>query len=82
MSGDTDRATVGTPVLSTTFSSFLVPFNKNVTYNSLILTSYLDAFFFVPAAYNKPHLIPHQFLEPERVKELSRSSPLLLSEVG
>ncbi|XP_063272936.1 synaptotagmin-like protein 4 [Prinia subflava] len=30
--------------------------------------------------YNKPHLIPHQYLEPERVKELSRSSPLLLSE--
>lgn len=30
--------------------------------------------------YNKPHVIPHQFLEPERVKELSRSSPLLLSE--
>ncbi|GAB0195205.1 synaptotagmin-like protein 2 [Grus japonensis] len=36
----------------------------------------------VYSAYNKPHLIPHQFLEPERVKELSRSSPLLLSEVS
>lgn len=80
----TQTGQVGSALVpSTSFFSFLVPFNKSVTYNFLILTSYLDAFFFfVPAAYNKPHLITHQFLEPERVKDLSRSSPLLLSEVG
>lgn len=32
-------------------------------------------------AYNKPPVITQQLLEPERAKELSRSTPVLLSEV-
>nr|XP_048720556.1 synaptotagmin-like protein 4 isoform X2 [Caretta caretta] len=32
------------------------------------------------SAYNKPQMITHQLLEPQRTKELSRSSPILLSE--
>ncbi|XP_026530424.1 uncharacterized protein LOC113416622 isoform X2 [Notechis scutatus] len=30
--------------------------------------------------YTKPQVLSHQYLEPERAKELSRSSPFLLSE--
>ncbi|XP_066496146.1 synaptotagmin-like protein 2 [Tiliqua scincoides] len=30
--------------------------------------------------YTKPQMVTHQYLEPERVKDLSRSTPLLLSE--
>ncbi|KAJ6632932.1 hypothetical protein lerEdw1_014584 [Lerista edwardsae] len=30
--------------------------------------------------YTKPSMLTHQYLEPERVKDLSRSTPLLLSE--
>nr|XP_033802142.1 synaptotagmin-like protein 2 isoform X2 [Geotrypetes seraphini] len=32
------------------------------------------------AAYNKPQTITHQLLEPERAKELSKSTPALVSE--
>ncbi|XP_064319394.1 synaptotagmin-like protein 1 [Phalacrocorax carbo] len=48
--------------------------------NSLNLAKSMVNIYTTTETYNKPHLIPHQFLEPERVKELSRSSPLLLSE--
>ncbi|EMP35423.1 Synaptotagmin-like protein 2 [Chelonia mydas] len=34
----------------------------------------------VLTTYNKPQMITHQLLEPQRTKELSRSSPVLLSE--
>ncbi|XP_062820100.1 synaptotagmin-like protein 2 isoform X2 [Anolis carolinensis] len=30
--------------------------------------------------YSKPQILTHQYLEPERAKDLSKSSPLLLSE--
>ncbi|KAH0630940.1 hypothetical protein JD844_004324 [Phrynosoma platyrhinos] len=36
----------------------------------------------VPSAYSKPQMLSHQYLEPERAKDLSKSSPLLLSEPG
>ncbi|KAM9227474.1 synaptotagmin-like protein 2 [Leptosomus discolor] len=48
--------------------------------NSINLAKSMVNIYTTTETYNKPHLIPHQFLEPERVKELSRSSPLLLSE--
>ncbi|KAM6253790.1 synaptotagmin-like protein 2 [Porphyrio hochstetteri] len=48
--------------------------------NNLNLAKSMVNIYTTTETYNKPHLIPHQFLEPERVKELSRSSPLLLSE--
>ncbi|KAL7979982.1 hypothetical protein Chor_004451 [Crotalus horridus] len=36
---------------------------------------------YVPSAYTKPQVLSHQYLEPERAKDFSRSSPfLLLSE--
>ncbi|KAM9600015.1 synaptotagmin-like protein 2 isoform 1-T3 [Morphnus guianensis] len=48
--------------------------------NSINLAKSMVNIYTTTETYNKPHLIPHQFLEPERVKDLSRSSPLLLSE--
>ncbi|XP_030128152.4 synaptotagmin-like protein 2 isoform X1 [Taeniopygia guttata] len=48
--------------------------------NSINLAKSMVNIYTTTETYNKPHLITHQFLEPERVKELSRSSPLLLSE--
>lgn len=67
----------------TLVASFLLPLNKNMTFLEFPDSDNVPrCLLFVPTAYNKPHLIDHQFLEPERVKELSRSSPLLLSEVG
>ncbi|XP_053931708.1 synaptotagmin-like protein 1 isoform X1 [Cuculus canorus] len=48
--------------------------------NSTNLAKSMVNIYTTTETYNKPHLIPHQLLEPERVKELSRSSPLLLSE--
>ncbi|KAM9274458.1 synaptotagmin-like protein 2 [Morus bassanus] len=48
--------------------------------NSINLAKSMVNIYTTTETYNKPHLIAHQFLEPERVKELSRSSPLLLSE--
>ncbi|CAN8188486.1 unnamed protein product [Coccothraustes coccothraustes] len=48
--------------------------------NSINLAKSMVNIYTTTETYNKHHLIPHQFLEPERVKELSRSSPLLLSE--
>ncbi|XP_025945341.1 synaptotagmin-like protein 2 [Apteryx rowi] len=48
--------------------------------NSINLAKSMVNIYTTTETYNKPHLIPPQFLEPERVKELSRSSPLLLSE--
>ncbi|XP_021261803.1 synaptotagmin-like protein 1 isoform X3 [Numida meleagris] len=48
--------------------------------NSINLAKSMVNIYTTTETYNKPLLIPHQFLEPERVKELSRSSPLLLSE--
>ncbi|XP_010295506.1 PREDICTED: synaptotagmin-like protein 2 [Phaethon lepturus] len=48
--------------------------------NSINLAKSMVNIYTTTETYNKPHLIPHQVLEPERVKELSRSSPLLLSE--
>ncbi|XP_050166550.1 synaptotagmin-like protein 2 [Myiozetetes cayanensis] len=48
--------------------------------NSINLAKSMVNIYTTTETYNKPHLIPHQFLEPERVKELSRSSPVLLSE--
>ncbi|XP_054145601.1 synaptotagmin-like protein 4 [Melozone crissalis] len=48
--------------------------------NSINLAKSMVNIYTTTETYNKPYLIPHQFLEPERVKELSRSSPLLLSE--
>ncbi|XP_005046001.1 PREDICTED: synaptotagmin-like protein 2 [Ficedula albicollis] len=48
--------------------------------NSINLAKSMVNIYTTTETYNKPHLTPHQFLEPERVKELSRSSPLLLSE--
>ncbi|XP_063203466.1 synaptotagmin-like protein 1 [Chroicocephalus ridibundus] len=48
--------------------------------NSINLAKSMVNIYTTTETYNKPHLISHQFLEPERVKELSRSSPLLLSE--
>ncbi|KAM6300091.1 synaptotagmin-like protein 2 [Aegotheles albertisi] len=48
--------------------------------NSINLAKSMVNIYTTTETYSKPHLIPHQFLEPERVKELSRSSPLLLSE--
>ncbi|XP_061862255.1 synaptotagmin-like protein 4 [Colius striatus] len=48
--------------------------------NSINLAKSMVNIYTTTETYNKPHLIPQQFLEPERVKELSRSSPLLLSE--
>ncbi|XP_025891749.1 synaptotagmin-like protein 2 [Nothoprocta perdicaria] len=48
--------------------------------NNINLAKSMVNIYTTTETYNKPHLIPHQFLEPERVKELSRSSPLLLSE--
>ncbi|XP_062440628.1 synaptotagmin-like protein 2 [Rhea pennata] len=48
--------------------------------NSVNLAKSMVNIYTTTETYNKPHLIPHQFLEPNRVKELSRSSPLLLSE--
>ncbi|KAF4789036.1 synaptotagmin-like protein 2 [Turdus rufiventris] len=50
--------------------------------NSINLAKSMVNIYTTTETYNKPHLIPHQFLEPERVKELSRSSPFLLSEVS
>ncbi|XP_010406009.1 synaptotagmin-like protein 2 isoform X1 [Corvus cornix cornix] len=48
--------------------------------NSINLAKSMVNIYTTTETYNKPHLMPHQFLEPERVKELSRSSPVLLSE--
>ncbi|XP_039940152.1 synaptotagmin-like protein 2 isoform X2 [Hirundo rustica] len=48
--------------------------------NSINLVKSMVNIYTTTETYNKPHLIPHQFLEPERVKDLSRSSPVLLSE--
>ncbi|XP_015481519.1 synaptotagmin-like protein 2 isoform X1 [Parus major] len=48
--------------------------------NSINLAKSMMNIYTTTETYNKPYLIPHQFLEPERVKELSTSSPLLLSE--
>ncbi|XP_009995437.1 PREDICTED: synaptotagmin-like protein 2 [Chaetura pelagica] len=48
--------------------------------NSINLAKSMVNIYTTTETYSKPHLIPHHFLEPERVKELSRSSPLLLSE--
>ncbi|XP_064015513.1 synaptotagmin-like protein 1 isoform X2 [Pogoniulus pusillus] len=48
--------------------------------NSINVAKSMVNIYTTTETYNKPHLIDHQFLEPERVKELSRSSPLLLSE--
>ncbi|XP_010178638.1 PREDICTED: synaptotagmin-like protein 2 [Mesitornis unicolor] len=48
--------------------------------NSINLAKSMVNIYTTTETYNKPHLIPHQFLEPERIKDLSRSSPLLLSE--
>ncbi|XP_069723787.1 synaptotagmin-like protein 2 [Phaenicophaeus curvirostris] len=48
--------------------------------NSMNLAKSMVNIYTTTETYNKPHLIPYQLLEPERVKELSRSSPLLLSE--
>ncbi|XP_032557962.1 synaptotagmin-like protein 2 [Chiroxiphia lanceolata] len=48
--------------------------------NSINLAKSMVNIYTTTETYNKPHLIPHQLLEPERVKELSRSSPVLLSE--
>ncbi|KAM4886250.1 synaptotagmin-like protein 2 [Sylvia borin] len=48
--------------------------------NSINLAKSMVNIYTTTETYNKPHLIPHQFLEPDRVKDLSRSSPLLLSE--
>ncbi|XP_009887590.1 PREDICTED: synaptotagmin-like protein 2 [Charadrius vociferus] len=48
--------------------------------NSVNLAKSMVNIYTTTETYNKPHLIPHQFLEPERIKDLSRSSPLLLSE--
>lgn len=48
--------------------------------NSVILAKSMVNIYTTTETYSKPLLIPHQFLEAERVKELSRSSPLLLSE--
>ncbi|XP_030305268.1 synaptotagmin-like protein 4 isoform X1 [Calypte anna] len=48
--------------------------------NSINLAKSMVNIYTTTETYSKPHLIPHQFLEPERIKELSRSSPLLLSE--
>ncbi|OXB67608.1 hypothetical protein ASZ78_016731 [Callipepla squamata] len=50
--------------------------------NSVNLAKSMVNIYTTTETYNKPLLIPHQFLEPERIKELSRSSPLLLSEVS
>uniref|UniRef100_A0A8D2PBY3 Synaptotagmin-like protein 2 n=1 Tax=Zosterops lateralis melanops TaxID=1220523 RepID=A0A8D2PBY3_ZOSLA len=50
--------------------------------NSINLAKSMVNIYTTTETYNKPHLITHQFLEPERVKDLSRSSPLLLSEVS
>ncbi|XP_054244461.1 synaptotagmin-like protein 2 isoform X2 [Indicator indicator] len=48
--------------------------------NSINLAKSMVNIYTTTETYNKPYLIAHQFLETERVKELSRSSPLLLSE--
>ncbi|KAM6323265.1 synaptotagmin-like protein 2 [Podargus strigoides] len=48
--------------------------------NNINLAKSMVNIYTTTETYSKPHVIPHQFLEPERVKELSRSSPLLLSE--
>ncbi|XP_066058576.1 synaptotagmin-like protein 2 [Chamaea fasciata] len=48
--------------------------------NSINLAKSMVNIYTTTETYNKPHLISHQFLEPERVKDVSRSSPLLLSE--
>ncbi|XP_068008160.1 synaptotagmin-like protein 2 isoform X1 [Melanerpes formicivorus] len=48
--------------------------------NSINLAKSMVNIYTTTETYNKPHLLAHQFLEPERVKDLSRSSPLLLSE--
>ncbi|XP_072191124.1 synaptotagmin-like protein 2 [Excalfactoria chinensis] len=48
--------------------------------NSINLAKSMVNIYTTTETYSKPLVIPHQFLEPERVKELSRSSPLLLSE--
>ncbi|XP_038273532.1 synaptotagmin-like protein 4 [Dermochelys coriacea] len=48
--------------------------------NSINLAKSMVNIYATSETYNKPQMITHQLLEPERTKELSRSSPVLLSE--
>ncbi|XP_037765072.1 synaptotagmin-like protein 2 [Chelonia mydas] len=48
--------------------------------NSINLAKSVVNIYTTSETYNKPQMITHQLLEPQRTKELSRSSPVLLSE--
>ncbi|TFK15306.1 interleukin-13 receptor subunit alpha-2 [Platysternon megacephalum] len=48
--------------------------------NSVNLVKSMVNIYTTSETYNKPQMITHQLLEPERTKELSRSTPVLLSE--
>ncbi|CAM4616621.1 synaptotagmin-like protein 2 isoform X1 [Caretta caretta] len=48
--------------------------------NSINLAKSMVNIYTTSETYNKPQMITHQLLEPQRTKELSRSSPILLSE--
>ncbi|CAM5166248.1 unnamed protein product [Natator depressus] len=48
--------------------------------NSINLAKSMVNIYTTSETYNKPQMITHQLLEPQRTKELSRSSPVLLSE--
>ncbi|KAM9127242.1 synaptotagmin-like protein 2 [Pangshura tecta] len=48
--------------------------------NSANLAKSMVNIYTTSETYNKPQMITHQLLEPERTKELSRSTPFLLSE--
>ncbi|XP_042335780.1 synaptotagmin-like protein 2 isoform X2 [Sceloporus undulatus] len=48
--------------------------------NGYSLTKSMVNLYTTTETYSKPQMLTHQYLEPERAKDLSKSSPLLLSE--